>query len=581
MVVLADADIILCAVTICFLGAAVAEYQQPCNSPIYCYGDLLKTVQLSDIYNDSKTFVDKKQRQPPTETLQLFEDFMAQTGGNPDRDQVIEFVERTFVEGNELQPWVPGDWVENPAILQKIADPDLREWARDLNVLWKNLSRKMSDDVHEHPDEYSIIYVPNGFVIPGGRFREFYYWDTYWIIQGLLLSEMYHTTRGILENFLSMVEKYGFVPNGGRVYYVQRSQPPLLIPMVHSYVTQTSNITFLRNNINLLEAEFQFWMTNRTVTVNKQGKEYRLARYYAATQGPRPESYSEDYHNAEFFPTEKEKEDFYINIKSAAESGWDFSSRWFIANGTNAGDLLNIQTENIIPVDLNSFLFWDAVLLAKFYEKLGNLEKSQHYHNVAEQWKAAVTAVHWNEKVGTWLDYDILNNKSREYFYPSNLAPLWTQCYDEAFSEYYAHKTVQYISDETIRSYLGGIPTSLELTDEQWDLPNAWPPLQIIVIQGLLYTKDPGANNLAYELARNWIYANHKGYLDAKEMFEKYDAEYPGKYGGGGEYTVQSGFGWTNGVIMELLNTYGLNLTSAKNRRTHYLKRGWLTPYYR
>lgn len=88
-----------------------------------------------------------------------------------------------------------------------------------------------------------------------------------------------------------MVEKYGIVPNGGRVYYVQRSQPPLLIPMVDSYVTQTSNITFLRNNINLLEAEFQFWMTNRTVTVNKNGKKYKLARYYAASQGPRPESY--------------------------------------------------------------------------------------------------------------------------------------------------------------------------------------------------------------------------------------------------------------------------------------------------
>jgi alpha,alpha-trehalase len=80
---------------------------------------------------------------------------------------VLEFVERTFVDGNELQPWVPSDWVENPAILHKIADPDLREWARDLNALWKNLSRKMSDNVHEHPNEYSIIYVPNGFVIPG------------------------------------------------------------------------------------------------------------------------------------------------------------------------------------------------------------------------------------------------------------------------------------------------------------------------------------------------------------------------------------------------------------------------------
>jgi len=102
---------------------------------------------------------------------------------------------------------------------------------------------------------------------------------------------MYDTTRGILENFLSMVSKYGFLPNGGRVYYIQRSQPPLLIPMVDSYVTQTGNITFLKNNIILLEKEFDFWMTYRTVTVNKDGNEYKLARHYAPSQGPRPESY--------------------------------------------------------------------------------------------------------------------------------------------------------------------------------------------------------------------------------------------------------------------------------------------------
>jgi alpha,alpha-trehalase len=94
------------------------------------------------------------------------------------------------------------------------------------------------------------------------------------------------------------------------------------------------------------------------------------------------------------------------------------------------GHLLDIDTENIIPVDLNSFLYWDAFLLAKFYNKLGDLEKSRYYHDVAEQWKAAVTAVHWNEGTGTWLDYDTQNNKPRDYFYPSNLAPLWTLCYD-------------------------------------------------------------------------------------------------------------------------------------------------------
>ena len=91
----------------------------------------------------------------------------------------------------------------------------------------------------------------------------------------------------------------------------------------------------------------------------------------------------------------------------------------------------------------------------------------------------------------------------------------------QSFSRYYARNAIAYIKREGIRSYLGGIPTSLALTGEQWDFPNAWPPLQIIVIQGLMYTEERDAKNLAHYLAQNWIYANHKGYLDTKEMFEK------------------------------------------------------------
>ena len=98
------------------------------------------------------------------------------------------------------------------------------------------------------------------------------------------------------------------------------------------------------------------------------------------------------------------------------------------------GELRDIETENIIPVDLNSFLYRDALLLSRFYRILGDIKKSQYYRDVAEQWKAAVKAVHWNENIGTWLDYDMQNNKPREYFYPSNLAPLWTLCYDRVRS---------------------------------------------------------------------------------------------------------------------------------------------------
>ncbi|XP_069690503.1 trehalase-like [Periplaneta americana] len=542
-------------------GTAASRYPQSCNSPIYCYGDLLKTVQLAELYNDSKTFVDLKQKGNPEETLNKFETLMKNTEGMPNKDQVRDFVNDAFEDKDELLMWTPEDWTEKPAMLQTIADSQFRDWASDINVLWKNLSRKTSKDVLQHPEQYSNIYVPNGFIIPGGRFREFYYWDTYWIVQGLLLSEMYDTTRGMLENFLSMVARYGFVPNGGRVYYLERSQPPMLIPMVDSYLTATNNVTFLKNNIQLLEAEFQFWMVNRTVKVWKNGKEYLLARYRAPSSGPRPESYREDYNIAKQMSDQK-REDFYINIKSAAESGWDFSSRWFILNGTNEGNLTNIETENIIPVDLNSFLYWNAALLSKFYNSIYDFNKTKYYHDLAEQFKAAVAAVHWCEEQGTWLDYDILNNKSRNYFYPSNLAPLWTKCYNLEEAEYYANKTTEYINDEAILKYLGGIPTSLSTTNQQWDLPNAWPPLQVIVIQGLDYTNDSYAKALAYELAKMWIDSNYKGYQKSRQMFEKYDAIIPGQYGGNGEYEVQQGFGWTNGVILQLLNKYGDRITA-------------------
>lgn len=64
------------------------------------------------------------------------------------------------------------------------------------------------------------------------RFTEFYHWDTYWAITGMLLSGMNQSVKGILENFYHVVCTYGFLPNGGRIYYLSRSHPPFLMRMV-------------------------------------------------------------------------------------------------------------------------------------------------------------------------------------------------------------------------------------------------------------------------------------------------------------------------------------------------------------
>ncbi|CAI6373107.1 unnamed protein product [Macrosiphum euphorbiae] len=219
-------------------------------------------------------------------------------------------------------------------------------------------------------------------------------------------------------------------------------------------------------------------MTQHNVTINKDGKNYTLAVYKDNSTGPRPESYREDMLKAKHFTTENDKENFYSEIKAAAESGWDFSSRWFILNGTSEGKLVNSKTRSIVPVDLNSIVYWNAKLLSDFYRKINNTIKASEYEIVSLQWKEALTEVLWDEEVGSWFDFDLINNIKRKDFYPTNISPLWTGCYDEKKTEYFVTMVLKYLNKTDILETSGGMPTTLRSTDEQWDQPNAWPPLQ-------------------------------------------------------------------------------------------------------
>lgn len=180
--------------------------------------------------------------------------------------------------------------MENPKFLNRIADPKLKTWARTLHEFWKELGREIKNEVGLKPELNSLVYVSHPVILPGGRFKEFYYWDSYWIQDGLLLSEMHLTVKGMLENFLEMVASIGFVPNGGRVYY-QRSQPPLLIPMVKNYYDATLDKEFITKHFAKLESEFNFWMQNRSITVEFGGRNYTMVRYNSEKGAPRPESY--------------------------------------------------------------------------------------------------------------------------------------------------------------------------------------------------------------------------------------------------------------------------------------------------
>lgn len=528
-----------------------------CDSPIYCQGDLLDIIQRMRLFNDSKTFVDMSLKQSPEKVLSAFNNLSKPISEAQGR----KFVGDHFSgPGDEFQPWKPTDLPRMPAIMNHIKDPLLRGFAWDLCRTWKDLGRKIKIDVKLNPDRYSLVYLPNPFIVPGGRFRETYYWDTYWVVKGLLLCEMTDTVKGMLENFAFMIQRFGFIPNGGRVYYSRRSQPPFFIPMMYDYYKATKNLTFVQSHLPAMEAEYAFWMTNRSVSVQRRDVTHILNRYASSVNSPRPESYSEDLKTASSTNNSSARRQLYQNLVSAAESGWDFSSRWFSRDpGTNL-TLDTTRTTNILPVDLNSVLCMNEHILSELFNKTGNQEKGKNYSKNWQRRQTAIFNVLWNPTKGVWQDLDIAANSHRDYFYASNILPLFALCKgkNETQTE---NSVLTYLQNLGVLQFAGGFPTSLETTGQQWDLPNGWPPLQHMAIWGMSQSQNQQLKAEAFSLANKSIVSNWIAWNRSRNMYEKYSTNISGEGGSGGEYGVQEGFGWSNGVVLELLSMYGDRLS--------------------
>ncbi|VDD96064.1 unnamed protein product [Enterobius vermicularis] len=540
-------------------------------SMIYCSGDLLAAVNIHSLYTDSKTFVDKPLKDDPAVVYRAFKQ---QFSGTPlydiDRGELRDFVDKYFEEpGTELEPCNLTDWQKEPPMIMKIRDPTLRQWALELNGIWKKLCRKMKP---VNPERNSLIYVPNEFIAPGGRFREFFYWDTYWIIKGLLISGMYNTT------------KYGFIPNGGRIYFLKRSQPPMFAPMVYQYYQYTHDKVFLKKMLPTLEKELNFWRKRRVINVTLPGSSYTYRMYHYRTESnvPRPESYREDLTLATKVDKNKRLQ-LYQDIASAAESGWDFSTRWFSDRKT----LGTIKTTKIVPVDLNAYLCWDLGMMEYFYREYGNFTRAREMGIEKAKIRFAIQNVFYNDTLGAWFDYDTEKKAHNPNFYPSVVMPLFATCYQE-MDLAKPQRVYDYMEKAGAFNYPGGIPTSLvKETNEQWDFPNGFPPLQHLIIEGMRKSNNAqtqqqvnikqyeqitlhlekivsfrNADLQAFEIARRWVEWNYRVYKETGAMWEKYNVSgtvpQPGE---GGEYGVQDGFGWTNGVILDLLTSYSNMMT--------------------
>lgn len=536
-----------------------------CKFPVYCDSQLLHHVQMARVFSDSKTFVDYKMRSDANVTLVAFQQLLDQTNNTPTVNDLTKFVDHYFIDHTELQHWTPEDFEEFPNFLETITDDAFRTLAIDIHQLWPTLCKRIKGDVFLSPGQYSIIPVSNGFVVPGGRFRELHYWDSYWIIKGLLISGMQNTARGMIENFIELLRTVGHVPSGSRWYYQERSQPPLLTAMVSLYLQHFTDILFLGEIISALEDELNYWLDTHTASFSKNNKTYTLLRYYAPSAGPRPESYFEDFKNAFTLATTEGRDNFFTALNSATESGWEFSSRWFInSTGGNSGPLLNTKIDTIIPVDLNA-IFANALQNVSNYQRLLlNRSGAEHWETLANKWKSNIEEVFWNDEEGIWFDYDVSHQKHRNYFYPSNLAPLWMGVVKKEVITNRAPRIIRYLNSTGVLNYTGGVPTSLFSTGEHWDLPNAWPPLVSLFVNSMEALGTEESKNISLKIAQDWLRMSLTSYLAKdQKFFDRYNAKDPEQIGVSREYAVQEGYGWSIGVLLELLAKYGKNIRST------------------
>jgi alpha,alpha-trehalase len=485
---------------------------------IHELGQLFEEVQLQNILGDGKTFPDCI---PKRSLEEIHQDYLNQ------KNQA-SFELKKFVLDNFELPKVPA--TEYKSDTTKSA-------TEHINALWDVLKRL--------PDEAggSIIPLPHPYIVPGGRFREIYYWDSYFTMLGLKVSGRTDLIQNMVDNFAHLIETVGYIPNGNRTYYLGRSQPPFFSLMVKLLSELKKNA--LAHYLPYLEKEYKCWIRSENLSEknNAQHRVVRLPdgsllnRYWDENATPRPESFKEDVeltHHAIQKP-----ESLYRNIRAAAESGWDFSSRWFKEENSFA----TIHTTEIIPVDLNCLLYHLEVVLADAFLEVGNNGESIKFHNLSDARKEAIKKYCWNEESGFFFDYDFVAQKQKQSLTLAAAFPLFFQV-----ATHEQAKAVQRIlKDKFLKP--GGLTTTLLHSGQQWDAPNGWAPLQWIAYRGLV---NYGMEDLANQIKTNWTNVNLKVYTNTGKMTEKYDVWNKDGNASGGEYPNQDGFGWTNGVFLAM-----------------------------
>ena len=499
--------------------ALLLQAQTTPPSPADIYGPLFAAVQEARVFPDGKTFADAVPREDPQAILAAY-----RREGPRDKAALAAFVRRHFaVRGEDAQ-----------------AKPPLRARIREL---WPVLGRA---PFAATPGS-SALGLDSGYVVPGDRFQEMYYWDSYFTMLGLKADGQAPLVEAMIANFIDLIERYGHIPNGTRSYYLSRSQPPFFALMLD--LSDDRDPALAKRRLAALIREHDYWMAGATCLdaggvcqhVVRMPDGSLLNRYWDARDTPRDESWREDRETAAK-AAPRAATIVQRDLRAAAESGWDFSSRWL----TDPMRLETIHTTDIVPIDLNSLLWITENRIATRARALGDTATADRFEGLAARRKAAIDRYLWVAGERRFADWDRMTRRATPSRSAAELFPL--------FAGHASREQARAVAATTRVTLLGegGLRTTGIRSGQQWDSPNGWAPLQWIAVEGL---GRYGEQALAKDIARRWVATVARTYAETGKLLEKYDVE-ERKPGGGGEYPTQDGFGWTNGVTAAMLERW-------------------------
>jgi alpha,alpha-trehalase len=486
------------------------------------FAELFEAVQMERVFPDGKTFADCTPRKSPEEILSAY---------RTQKDQ----------QGFGLKAFVNGYFDLPVAHSSQFASDLNRNVQQHINSLWPVLTRQGDGP---QPAGSTLLPLPQPYIVPGGRFGEIYYWDSYFTMLGLQVSGRTDLVQSMVDNFAFLIRNYGHIPNGNRSYYLSRSQPPFFSMMVALLGQE-------QKYLPELEREYAFWMDGAAQLSAEQPAHRRvvrlpsgqvLNRYWDDREVPRPESYREDRETAdEAAKTGRSKTEVYRHIRAAAESGWDFSSRWGVGK-----DLTQIFTTDVVPVDLNGLIWHLEMAIAKGYKEQGNTAQAELFTQKAQTRAAALEAHCWHAEHHMYEDYNWRKQAATGIVSAAGVFPAFLGM---GTAEHHA-QSVATLEQQLLRP--GGVVATANPTGQQWDAPNGWAPLQWVAFEA---ARRSGRADLAATIQTRWIALCTRVYQRTGKMLEKYNVEDLSLEAGGGEYPVQDGFGWSNGVLLKFLMT--------------------------